>query len=368
MDTLYPKILETVQANRPAVLATLIKRTGSTPREAGTRFVVLEDGSSLGTIGGGLFEARVVEEARAVIRGGAPRRFAFRLTGTDVADTDMLCGGEGEVFLEPVLPGNADHVEIFERALEALRRGGAGRVVTAIDPGRWTGEIPAKAFLAADGTVTGSLLGPEGTPPDLLEAVRRLPVKKAADLLVLPDAPGGPLEALVEPLAVRPVLYVFGGGHVAGEIVPLAARVGFDVVLIDDRPEFADPARFPDAREVRQASFENVMAELPVDGSSYLVIVTRGHVHDKTVLEQALRTGARYVGMIGSRRKIRIIYDRLKEEGVAQEQLDRVHAPIGLDIGAETPEEIAVSIVAELILARAGGGKREKRDGGTHGG
>jgi xanthine dehydrogenase accessory factor len=362
MHVLYPVIMEAVRENRPAVLATLIKRTGSTPREAGTRFVVFEDGTSRGTIGGGLFEARVVEEARRVIQEGRPRRFEFRLTGTDVADSDMLCGGEGEVFLEPVFSGNQDQVRIFERTLEVLNRGGAGMVVTSVDPDRWAGGTP-KAFVDAEGRVTGSLLGVEEMPANLVEMVLDRMGPEQAHTALLENEAWGPLEVLVEPVISNPVLYLFGGGHVAAQIVPVAARVGFEVVVIDDRPEFADAERFPEAREVRLASFEGLLEQLPVDGSSYLVIVTRGHVHDKTVLEQALRTPARYVGMIGSSRKIRIIYDRLLEEGFSQDRLERVHAPIGLDIGADTPEEIAVSVVAELILVRAGGGKRKPEAG-----
>jgi xanthine dehydrogenase accessory factor len=124
--------------------------------------------------------------------------------------------------------------------------------------------------------------------------------------------------------------------------------------VIDDRQEFADIKNFPDAKEVHKFPFEGVMERLPVDESSYLVIVTRGHVHDKDVLAQALKTDARYIGMIGSTRKRNIIYEKLIEEGFTKEELNRVHSPIGLEIGAETPEEIAVSIVAELIMIRAG--------------
>jgi len=126
------------------------------------------------------------------------------------------------------------------------------------------------------------------------------------------------------------------------------------VVVIDDRPEFADPKKFPDAMEVYQYPFEGVLDRLPIDESSYLVIVTRGHIYDKTVLAQCLKTNAKYIGMIGSRRKRNLIYENLLGEGLTQDDLDRVHAPIGLHIGAETPEEIAVSIVAELIKIRAG--------------
>ena len=358
MEDIYPAIMEAFRGNRPAVLATLIKRTGSTPREAGTRFLVFEGGEFHGTIGGGLLEARVIEEARDVLQTGRALRFSFHLDGTDVADSDMLCGGEGEVFLEPLSSENRHHLEIYERTHLALQRGGAGLVATALDPDRWIdGQVP-KVFLEAGKTPFGSLLGQGEMPDGLIRSLERLHGKKRTEVVRLEDEAGEAFDVLIEPVRVDPFLYIFGGGHVSSEIVPLAARVGFKVVVIEDRADFADPRRFPDAHDVRQGSFEGVFDDLHVDGASYLVIVTRGHVHDMTVLAQALRTGARYVGMIGSRRKIGIIYDRLLDEGATREQLDRVHAPIGLDIGAETPEEIAVSIVAELIMKRAGGGKR----------
>jgi len=162
------------------------------------------------------------------------------------------------------------------------------------------------------------------------------------------------VEIFVEPVISDPVLYVFGGGHVSREIVPLASRVGFKVVVIDDREAFAKAESFPGAREVFQYSFNDVMEKIPVGDSSYLVIVTRGHMHDKTVLSQALRSDARYIGMIGSKRKKKIIFEKLLQEGFTHKDLERVHSPIGLDIGAETPEEIAISIVAQLIKVRAG--------------
>ena len=167
------------------------------------------------------------------------------------------------------------------------------------------------------------------------------------------------MEVFLEPVLSDPVLYVFGGGHVSKQIVPLASRVGFKTIVIDDRPEFADPLLFPGAWEVRHLGFEGLLDQLAVDDSSYLVIVTRGHIHDKTVLAQALKSSARYIGMIGSRRKRNLIYEKLIEEGFTKQDLERVHSPIGLAIGAETPEEIAVSIVGELIQVRASEGSAQ---------
>ncbi|MFP4037286.1 MAG: XdhC family aldehyde oxidoreductase maturation factor [Desulfobacteraceae bacterium] len=358
MDKIFQMIIDSAKHGRPCALATLIKRTGSTPREAGARMLVFEDGSCRGSVGGGLLEARVREQARHVLETGRPFRLEFHLTGEEAAGTDMICGGEGEVFLEPVFPGDSQHIRIFAQILETVKQGSSGAAATALDPERWTGAAVPKAFVERAGGAAGSLFGDKEMPEDLVKRLRKALVSREVQVLTLEDDKGATMEVLVEPVAAHAVLYIFGGGHVSGEIAPLAARVGFKVAVLDDRPEFVSRDRFPQASELHCRPFHQAMAGLPVDPTSYLVIVTRGHTHDKTVLEQALSTEAAYIGMIGSRRKIEAIYKRLLEEGFSEEQLARVHAPIGIDIGAETPEEIAISIVAELIKVRSGGGKR----------
>jgi xanthine dehydrogenase accessory factor len=327
MEDIYAKIVELLKKNRFSVLATMIRQTGAAPRHAGTKFLIMEDGSFLGTIGGGLLEAQVLEGAKKVLETHSPLRLNFILKGKDVEKTDMICGGDAEVFLEPVSPENLNHMDIFKKAMDVNRRGGSGVVATIVNEDQWQAKHIPKLFMDPDGEHIGTLSG----------------IKEAEN----------ELELFVEPLASEPVVYVFGGGHVSLQIVPLAARVGFKVVVVDDRAEFADPDNFPEAWKVHQYPFEGVLDKFPVDESSYFVIVTRGHIHDKTVLTQALRTPAKYVGMIGSRRKRNMIYDALLKEGFTKADMDRVHAPIGLDIGAETPEEIAVSIVGELIKIRA---------------
>jgi xanthine dehydrogenase accessory factor len=159
---------------------------------------------------------------------------------------------------------------------------------------------------------------------------------------------------VVEPSASVSTAYLFGAGHVAQPTARLAAMVNFQVWVLDDRKDYADPGRFPEAHRVKVLnSFERAFTDLAVTSDSYVVIFTHGHLHDKIVLAQALTTDAGYIGMIASRRKRNTIYDALRAEGVSQTQIDRVHSPIGLAIGAETPEEIGVSIVAEMILQRS---------------
>ena len=268
---------------------------------------------------------------------------------------DMICGGDAEVFLEPVSPENINHLDIFKKVVDVNRRGGSGVLATIVNEDQWQAEHIPKMFMDPDGEHIGSLSGTREAEDALREEFKQVMTQGEPNVVICHDDEGNELELFVEPLASEPVVYVFGGGHVSLQIVPTAARVGFRVVVVDDRAEFADPDNFPEAWKVHEYPFEGVLDKFPVDESSYFVIVTRGHFHDKTVLGQALRTPAKYVGMIGSRRKRDMLYDALLKEGFTQADIGRVHAPIGLDIGAETPEEIAVSIVAELIKVRAGG-------------
>jgi xanthine dehydrogenase accessory factor len=354
MEDTYIKALELAGKKQVGVLATIIRLTGSGPRGVGTKFLVMEDGSYAGTIGGGLLEAEVLKKAKTVFAAGAPARLSLTLMGKDVAETDMICGGDVEVFLEPIFPEDEGLIGILKKCAEIQKHGGSGLLVTVVDAERWGKEGSLKVFLDSNGERIGGFAGMRTVEDDLCRTLTQLLEKREPGIAFFEDHQGRPVEIFVEPVVSDPFLYIFGGGHVSSQIVPLAAKVGFKVVIIDDRPEFADPEKFSDAVKVHQYAFEGVIEKIPVGESSYIVIVTRGHIHDKTVLGQCLRTKARYIGMIGSRRKKAMIYEKLLEEGFTRKDLDQVHAPIGLDIGAETPEEIAVSIVAELIQVRAG--------------
>jgi xanthine dehydrogenase accessory factor len=265
----------------------------------------------------------------------------------------MLCGGDVEVFLEPLHPEDRELLALCRSILAITRHGGAGVVVTRLDPGSWQHAQIPKMLLEKEGEGVDAPAGGQELVTTVRGHMERLLASRLPAILAFEEG-GSKGEVFVEPLISDPVLYIFGGGHVSQKIVPFAGAVGFRVVVIDDRKEFANVEQFPQANEVHQYPFAGVLERFPVDEFSYIVIVTRGHIHDKVVLEQSLSTLAGYVGMIGSRRKRDMIYEALLEEGFTKEDLSRVHAPIGLDIGAETPEEIAVSIVAQLIQVRAG--------------
>ncbi len=351
---LFRKLKESLRQGKSCALATITKQSGSSPRGVGAKCLINQDGVIWGSVGGGLLEAKTIEAAREALDSQRPLRLHFSLTGKDVAESDMLCGGEAEVFVEPIWAIDSSQVASIQRAASVEQRGGKGLLVTALCPEFWERGLQAKWFIVPgeDGRAEGD------KPIDLRGVVQawwgRLEKEKKPLKVQWKDDQGRDVELFLEPVVSSPVVYVFGGGHVSRKIVPLAAFVGFKVVVVDDRAEFTKQEDFPDAHQVLQMDFDKISEDLSIDDDSYLVIVTRGHIHDKSVLAQALKTKARYVGMIGSKRKRELIFRALLEEGYGKEDLARVHSPIGLEIGAETPEEIAVSIVAELIKVRAG--------------
>jgi len=256
MKDIYEAILETRKKGGRAALATIVSEIGSAPAPLGSKFLVKEDGSTVGTIGGGCVEAEVWEESKKVIEEGKAKLAVFKLTEQRNED----------------------------------------------------GEIVTEGLIC-----------------------------------------GGTIQVFIEPIFTYPTVHIFGAGHVSLPLARMCKMVGFRVVVIDDREIYANRERFPDADEVVVSEFSDYFESFVPDDNSYIVIVTRGHRHDGMVLEWACRTNARYVGMMGSRAKKNIIYSELRDKGISEEKLTRVSSPIGLEIGSQTPEEIAVSILAEMI-------------------
>lgn len=251
---IYEQIVQLRREGRRGAVATIVNVRGSIPSFQTAKMLVRDDGSIVGTIGGGCVEADVWQAAREVMESEKPRTLKFDLNQDPRYDTGLVCGGTLEVFVEPILP-------------------------------------PA-------------------------------------------------------------LLYVFGAGHVALSVCKTASSAGFEVIVTDDRSSYATAERFPRAKEVHAMDFDEAMQKLDPCESSFIVIVTRGHRDDMRILRWAVQTRARYVGMIGSRRKVIEISKALQAEGIPANLLERVHSPIGLDIGAVTPEEIGISITAELIAIR----------------
>lgn len=253
-------------------------------------------------------------------------------------------------------------MEIYEEIVKLQRAGRRGAVATIVSA---RGSIPsfksAKMLIRDDGSIAGTI-GGGCVEAEVWQAAREVissekPRTLSFDLNEDPKYDtglvcGGTLEIFVEPVLPAPLLYIFGAGHVALELYKAACNAGFEVIVTDDRDVYANNERFPAARQVIADDFDRALATLSPSESSYIVIATRGHRDDMRVLRWAVQTPARYIGMIGSKRKAITVYRELVREGLAPELFDRVHSPVGLDIGAITPEEIAVSIMAELIGAR----------------
>jgi xanthine dehydrogenase accessory factor len=251
---IYEEIVKLRQEGRRCAVATIVNVRGSTPSFKTAKMLVRDDGSIVGTIGGGCVEADVWRAAREVMESEKPRTLSFDLNQDPKYDTGLVCGGTLDIFVEPILPAA--------------------------------------------------------------------------------------------------LLYIFGAGHVAINLYKIARNSGFEVVVVDDREAYANRERFPEAREVHAEDFEMAVSQIVPSESSFIVIATRGHRDDMRVLRWAVQTRAKYVGMIGSRRKTITIFKELQQEGIPAHLFNRVHAPVGLDIGAVTPEEIAVAITAELIAIR----------------
>ncbi len=350
MIKLLQSICHLLEEGEDLVLATVIGHSGSTPRSVGTKMVVRPSGAIIGTIGGGLVEFHAQKLAREVFKTGKAMTETVEFTGADAAATDqMICGGRMEILLELII-ADPENLKELQELIVALQKGHKGYLIKTLDTTGAEVRRMEWCLVHNDSVTLGTFICPVSLITTLTceaaEAKQPLAVKVEER------------RYFVEPTILPGTVYLFGAGHVSRPVAELASIVDFQTVVVDDRAEFANTERFPRAdRVIVVPSYHQSLEGLEIDRESYVVILTRGHLHDKTVLEQALKSNAGYIGMIGSRRKRDLIYQELLTKGFSQSDLERVHAPIGLAIGAETPEEIGVSIVAELIQVRAGRGE-----------
>lgn len=340
---IFESIVALLRRKESIVLATILSRCGSAPRDAGSRMVIRSDGTIIGTIGGGILEAKIQGLAKDVFKSRKTLIKKFTLNNEDAAPIGMICGGAVEFLMHFEDASQPARLKHYEELLATL--GSTKRAWLAIRlPDREASEKAPPACIFKDGDASHK---DQGFP-----TIRELLVNASSTQPVVVEHEGE--RFFVEPLCSEGTVCIFGAGHVGQKLAQLTKFVGFRTVVLDDREEFANRELLGSAdRIVVLRSFDEATKDLDIDEDSYLVIVTRGHVHDATVLAQALKTRAGYIGMIGSRKKRDATYEALTKEGFTAQDFSRVHSPVGLSIGAETPEEIAVSIVAELIRARA---------------
>lgn len=319
-------------------LATVARRRGSLPMSATAKMLITTRGARLGTVGGGCLEAEITERALEVASARAPAITEHTLTSELAGDYGLTCGGSAVMFIEPVY-GDDTLAAVYDACVSALSKGSRAVVVTEAP---W--EDGAHKALFAAGQVTGR------TSPAMRGAVASFDARSE-----LPVLSG---HVLAEPLVGKPRLVVFGGGHVGARVADAAAFAGWRVTIVDDRAEFADPARHPVAEATVACDYHDLPPTLAIDADTYVVVATRGHQHDAVVVEQLARIDTRYLGMLGSRRKVALTWKLLEGQGIPRARLDEIHAPVGLSIGADTPEEIAISVVAELVATRRSGSRR----------
>lgn len=346
MDHIAAQIYHILNDGLPVVQATILSHFGSTPRISGTRMLIKTDGSIYGTIGGGVVEASVIRTASGMFAQGGYRIETFDLISNRYRDSlDMICGGHMEVLLDVITPTQAN-ATLYRHMNNALDSGKTYMIITAMASDAMNRHELERCLIDDCGQLTGEC----SLTAAALDDIR----KKASHTRLLTDLMYNGRRFIIEPLWCNGTLYIFGAGHIAVEVARLAASIDFRTFVFDDREEFANRKRFEHADDIIVLEdFSQVFRGFKITGDSYIVIVTRGHSHDKTVLSQVLKTDAGYIGMIGSRTKRDAIFNQLLVEGFCDDDLKRVFSPIGLNIGAQTPAEIAVSIIAELIQERA---------------
>jgi len=343
MKTLLDEIITAAGKGKTLCLSTIVRKLGSAPRGLGSKCLFDTDSILWGSVGGGALEEQVFRVAKEVIARGIPKILSFRLDNTDASKEGMICGGNVDVFLEPISPSHLPFWKLYKDLMEKGIKKFC--VITFMDPTHWEKPDPPKVIF--EGSILSKAL--EGISLEWIQM--RIPTHQKGSVSIIEDPQKGPL--LVEEPLFPFRLVLFGAGHISRYVAHIARMLDFEVWVLDDRPEFLDSRYFPEGTQMLISSFEDSVSKVYIDERTFLVIVTRGHLGDRDVLRQALKTEACYVGMIGSKRKRDMIYETLKKEGVREELLKRVSCPIGLRIGAETPQEIAVSIMAEVIQKKA---------------
>lgn len=350
---LYRSLLACQEAGETPAVATIIHVRGSSPREVGAKMLVRPGGATDGTVGGGCGEADVWRAALDVMVDLEPRTVIVDLTQDIAMDTDGVCGGIMEIFVEPWTPES----EIPRRLLESMDAKQTAIVATIVDqPG--AGAAEGTRVLIVDGQIVAGDPLDEATARSILAEAPAVVEQRHSGTRTLDIGVDGTTRctAYFELCLPKPVLVVVGAGHVAVPIAQVGQLMDFDVVVIDDRPLFANAERFPGVSRIIVDDFDTALDSVPITPSTYVVLVTRGHAHDVRCLRRIIEKPAGYIGMIGSRRRVYAVFKLLHDEGVPLDSLLRVRAPIGLDIKTETPGEIALSVGAELVKVRRGGG------------
>src|SRR5947207_11594328 len=369
---LFQEIIHELESGETVAVATIVKRKGSVQREVGAKMLVHRGGTISGTVGGGCGEAEVWRSALNVIDTKRPTIVQVDLTEEIAMESQGVCGGIFDVFVQPwynsLLPGQPG-MQDFASAINASLEGERAVVLASIIAagGAWRPCIGQQMLVHENSETLGTLMlsnAPKGLAVQLNEAAQKAIAtgkphieNVGATLAVARSAESANAwaEIFIEPFVPNPVLLIAGAGHIAAPLASLAHLMNFSVSVTDDRASFASRERFPTAKQLLVGDIESTLKNYPITPRTHIVLVTRAHAHDVQGLRTIIDSPAAYIGMIGSQRRVWAVFKLLHVEGVPAEKLGRVRAPIGLDLGGGTPEEIALSIMAEIIKLRHNG-------------
>ena len=350
MQPVFREAASLSQKGEPFTIATVVRTRGSTPQKAGSKLLIRQDGSGVGTLGGGCVEGDIWFAAKEIMRDHGGTEYRDYYLNEDIAARDgLVCGGTMYFLIDPVW-GPQEFSPIARDIVNAYEGGESVALATLVKPGTIGGTLGAKLFIRGDGSLQGTLGRPELDQVAVASAKRLAPYGKCEHVLTSDGT-----ELFVEAYTSPATIVLMGGGHIAKSLARLVKMLGFRLFVLDDRREFANKERFPEAEEVAVADYARGLDSFSITTNTAIVIATRGHNFDDVALEAAVRSPAGYIGLVGSHRKVILLYEELLKRGISLERLREVHSPIGLDIRARTPEEIAVSIMAEVIQFRLGG-------------
>lgn len=359
MKQLYEQVQQFLRHGNSIALATIVESRGSTPREVGAKMIIEERGQILGTVGGGCGEAQVFQDALRVLQQDKPRFSCIDLTGEINENTATNCGGIMDVFIDSLRPNKIvgqgiEPEQIVEAVLSAYENRELAVLVTVLESPTGALISAGEKFLVKENKKVIGWSGDRNTLEPLVEtALSVLDTNKSKRLDV--TVADSKLDLFFEVITPPAEVVIVGAGHIAQPLSQLAKMMTFEVTIVDDRSNFANKSRFPEADRIIVGDIDEAVAQLPIGPATHIVLVTRGHQMDQAALLKVINSRAAYIGMIGSKRRVGAVFTYLRERGIAQELIDRVYAPIGIDIGAETPDEIAVSIMAEIIKLRRQG-------------
>ena len=351
MESVFKAAVEELDQAKPMVVATVVRTSGSTPQKSGAKLLVREDGSGVGTLGGGCVEGDIWFAAQELLkRGGDAELRDYQLNEDLAAQDGLVCGGTMYFLIDPVRETDP-YKDFAAQAVEAYAGGPPMAIVNVTSAPLGSRVVVGAKMLVRENSETQGGLGDEVLEAMTVAKARDLMAMGKNDYLYLHDG----TECYIEAYTTPPTLVLIGGGHVSKAIAPIAKSVGFRIFVFDDREQFSNPERFPEADITMVGDYRDGFDKLPVNANSFVVVASRGHQFDDAAVSGALRTPASYVGLLGSKRKTILIYEELIRNGFDPEELRRINAPIGLDIGGRTPEEIALSVMSEIVAFRLGG-------------